>query len=698
MMTPAQKLAKAKEILSNCHSDEDYDIAVGLAREAAAEGDSDASKLLKQLSRQEAQAQAYELNHSETSEKKTLKHYLELAKRGDTDAMLQLGWYYHSQSNEEGHMQKSAYWWLKAHEEGSVEATHNLGCYHLDFGDPARGEQYLRLSSAAGYTDSYYPLAKYYLSHADKKGYLKKGIAALTNAAESDNVEAQWDLACHYHDGRFVKQNNDKARYWLNACLASGYPKAYFGVGMSLYLGDLYKQNYKKALEYTKKAVVQGVHEADHLYIQMRWMGNGVEVDHDEVLNVYTQLAECGDVEAMFTLYCLYNDKNYELCDEVKALRYLRQAAKLGHPKALFSLGWCYQHGSGTRPNIHKAIDLYNSAMKAGEMQAALKLACIYITGADGEMEADCDKAIDILQPLLDEETGEAEYLMGYALYTKSHEKNAFSWDLAVEAFEHTKRAAEAGYLDAMGSLAQFYIEGFGVIMPREDETKHWLQMYIDNGGTIENESNPFELSEEDWKDYATKVKYISMCRLVKANIERLEAPLPMTDADNCLIIDNINLNAAKLGNKTALFTLGLAGHELLRTDPDRARRFVKAACAGGLLTAAYCAGRELLNDWNCRKKDLREAMSYFNLGAQAGDVECIFQVGLIYTDSRYKGSKRTVETGKEHLQYVLETDDEDYEELRQKARKRLADLAEREQPIGRKILKAIEGLCKEDA
>lgn len=591
----------------------------------------------------------------------------EKAQQGDANAMYQLGNRYHEGDEVEQNMDKAVEWWQKAHEAGNIEATHNLGVFALAQGDAEKGVEYLTQSSTAGYIRSFHVLGQHYLCHTEEEGHIQKAIDALTTAAEQGYTLSQWDLAVIYHDDDdYVSQDYDKARYWLEKCLEADYPPAHYAIGKTLVNGDLYKQDYNKALEHLRTAVEQGVHDADALYLQLRWEGKGVEANREEVVKVFAKLAEDNDAIAIYQLYWLYNDDSYEQHDTNKAFHYLKQSADLGYTNAV------------------------------------TELASIYIMGKEGVLDPDYDKAISLLQPLLEKgkSNGEVCYWMAHALKGKCDMKNAYSWEQASQAFDYMHKAAEEGYVDGMYSLAQFYLTGYGVLSLDTKEEKEWLQKYIDHGGTVKDEENPMLCSDEEWDILSGNQLYNDLKFIVNDNIERIDNPLEMIDAENHLNVENICLNAAQLGVANALYALGQWGLSMLKTEPEKAKTYISIACKGEMPQFAYHAGMEWIEEGFDNEAAAESAIGYFCMGAEQGLVDCLLQMGLFCTDTRLKGVKyydKMLKNGIKCLQAVTNIEDDYFEEQRQQARARLDEIEQRQQSTWGKLKKGFKSWFDKD-
>ena len=649
--------------------------------------------------------------------KMPLSVVLNEAEKGNPTAMHQLGDRYQKGDGVEQDMEKAVEWWKKAAEQGDVSATHNVGVYYYEHEDLPNAKEYLKKAISLGFLDSYYTLAFCYLHNAAVEGNVQKGIDCLEAAAKKGHLESQWQLACIYHDGTYGTKDLDKARYWLDKCLEAEYPMAHYAMAGSLVHGDMYPKDLGKALEHYRKAVELGCHDADEDYISLRWLGvNGAEANREEVISVYKQLAEKNDTVAMFNLYKFYYDDTYEGHDNKLAANYLKQSADAGYIDAMLTmgqqlldddlfpedrdaafkyfaqlaeignmvaqawLGYCYEFGYGTDKDVNKAIELYTSAAEKDIKFAIHNLAKLYLVGEDGILEPDYDKALEVLQPYKDCGDSEIDYLMAIVLNNKITIKNAYSWELASQAFDHMKKAAEAGHVGAMNMLSFWYLRGEGVISD-DEEAKTWLQQCQNNGGTITDDNYPEWYSGENFDSYSVFAKETYWKGLVEANIDRIENALEMEDSEGNFELWNILLNVSQIGEMNAVLALGHFGMNFLKTDPERAKTYITAASKGGFPHSAYNAGMEWLKDGIENDAAVEHAMEYFSIGAEHGSVDCFLQIGLYYTDRQLEGEdgyEEALKNGIKCLQAVSNVEGEDYEEQRQQARARLAEIEQR--------------------
>ena len=530
-------------------------------------------------------------------------------------------------------------------------------------------------------------------------------IVALNKAAQGDG-KAMWQLGNRYHVGDGVEQDMEKAVEWWQKAHEAG------NIGGTHNLGCYHLQEgeVERGIKYLTQSGAAGYSQSYHALGEHYLSHTEEEGNIQKGIGNLTTAAEQGYAPSQWDLVIIYHDgeivpKDYDkarywLEDTAKAIDYLKQSASLGYVDALVQLAWHYYWGEGVERDVRLAINLYTSAAEAGSLGAAVKLARSYITGEKGVMAADYDKAINLLQPHLESGLGEVDYLMAYAVRGKCDMKNAYSWEQAVQAFEYMQKAAEEGYVEAMHELAQYYIDGYGVFAEDNEAEKQWLQKYIDNGGTLTDEENTALQSDEEWADYSRNMLVNNIKTIVEANKERIENPLEMIYAEGCLNAMNVMLNAAQLGEANALINLGHWGLNKLKTDPEEAKKYISVACKGGIPAFAYRAGMEWLEDGLDNDTAVENAMEYFGMGAEYGSVDCYLQIGLLCTDKRFEGEKeyeKALKYGKEALQAVADVEDDDYEEQRQQARDRLAEIEQRQKSAWGKIKKGFGSLIGKD-
>lgn len=149
-------------------------------------------------------------------------------------------------------------------------------------------------------------------------------------SGKQGNVESQYNLGVMYLYGEEVKQNLDKAFYYLSLAAKKEFVPAYINLGIMYSKGIGVNKDLKKSFDFYEKASKKGnLHGQYNLGI-MYLEGKGVE-------------------------------QNYK-----KAVEYFSLAVKQGLADAYINLGIMYEQGMGVDKNIKEAKELYKKACDNG--------------------------------------------------------------------------------------------------------------------------------------------------------------------------------------------------------------------------------------------------------------------------------------------------------------------------------------------
>jgi len=154
-----------------------------------------------------------------------------LARLGDTQSQLFLGWnYYYGEGGVAKDYDKAVYWYRKAAESGNVRAQHGLAlCY--DFGrgvaeDHEDAAYWYRRSAEQGYFKAQLALGFCYYNGDGVPKDLKKAAHWWQKAAEQGYADAQFNLGLCYENGDGVPKDLKKAAYWYGKAAEQGHPEA----------------------------------------------------------------------------------------------------------------------------------------------------------------------------------------------------------------------------------------------------------------------------------------------------------------------------------------------------------------------------------------------------------------------------------------------------------------------------------------
>jgi anti-anti-sigma regulatory factor len=116
--------------------------------------------------------------------------------------------------------------------------------------------------------------------------------------AENGDVQAQYDLARCYDEGRGVEQNGAKAFNWYSKAAEGGLPEAQYSLGRSFAFGIHVHCDYEAAVGWYKKAAEQGHADAQYLLAVLHRWGIGIDEDRDQAIKWYRRAAEQGHAAA----------------------------------------------------------------------------------------------------------------------------------------------------------------------------------------------------------------------------------------------------------------------------------------------------------------------------------------------------------------------------------------------------------------
>jgi TPR repeat protein len=122
--------------------------------------------------------------------------------------------------------------------------------------------------------------------------------------------------------------------------------------------------------------------------------GNGVAVDLEKAIELYTLAANQGNADAQYNLALCYNNGEGVDMNLEKAIEFYILAANQGDACAQNSLGFCYENGQGVDVNLEKAIEFYTLAANQGDAYAQYNLACCYESGRG--VDVNLEKAIEL--------------------------------------------------------------------------------------------------------------------------------------------------------------------------------------------------------------------------------------------------------------------------------------------------------------
>ena len=103
--------------------------------------------------------------------------------------------------------------------------------------------------------------------------------------------------------------------------------------------------------------------------------------DYSTALNIFTSLAEKGDMFAQFNLAKMYREGKGVSKDYKTAVKWFGLSAEQGNAAAQYHLGVAYSFGLGVIPNFEIALEWYTRSAEQGNTFAQHHLSLMYYFG-----------------------------------------------------------------------------------------------------------------------------------------------------------------------------------------------------------------------------------------------------------------------------------------------------------------------------
>ena len=303
-----------------------------------------------------------------------------------------------------------------------------------------------------------------WLHKADKfkaEGNVEKAVLYYTKAAEKGDARAQFVLSLCYNEGYGVSPDAERSMHWLSLSVKQEYALAQNFLGV-VYTYHKENADYKKALDYYKKAALQGYSEAQYNVGWCYFNGYGVEADQEEAMCWIRKAAEQEYALALDAMWQGYYFGTKGLPRDYKqAADWMEKAIAKGEQMPQFYLATLYLEGKGVEADTVKALSLFTQSAEEGYMWSQNKLGGLYEVGIG--VPADSAAAYAWYKKAAEQGLDGAQNNMGRCyLIGIGVEKNP---KLAVEWYQ---RSSQNGNMYAMTNLAWCYMQ----VWNREESRK----------------------------------------------------------------------------------------------------------------------------------------------------------------------------------------------------------------------------------
>ncbi|MFZ6755740.1 hypothetical protein ACO0K9_00855 [Undibacterium sp. Ji50W] len=202
---------------------------------------------------------------------------------------------------------------------------------------------------------------------------------------------------------------------------------------------------------------------------------NGLQVNVDEAIKLWTQASDKGDKEASYQLGWLYFVGNKVEKNATKAHGWFSLAAEQGKESAVVLVGDDLLNGEGVAKNSVEAFNWYKKAADKGSSIAQLKLAALYEKGIG--VKANKAEAVKMLTLSAEQGQVGAESTLGQLYWfgqfgLKKDEDKAVLW---------LSRAAQKGNGTAQGLYGRAYELGVGGVNKQASTAVEWYKKATQN-------------------------------------------------------------------------------------------------------------------------------------------------------------------------------------------------------------------------
>ena len=438
----------------------------------------------------------------------------------------------------------------------------------------------------------------------------------------------------------------------------------------------------KMPLENVREQAKQGDMEAMYQLGKYYNEGNGVEQNQEVASDWWLRAAMKGHIPACHDLGLYYVFTKHDI---ENGLKWLNKSVSANYAPSCLTLGDIYINGWGVETDMEKALEFNLKAAELGELIGAREAAKIYLTGEEGVVDVDFDKAIELLQKPADDGDMDSCFVLGYALNAKCEMENSYSWELVEKAFGYMMEAAMTEHPEAMFRVAYSYMEGRGVLWDM-NKAREWFNKTLAKNYRVDIIN---EIISKYYSGDGSTMLYPSFVywhQIIEKNPDKVKEKEPYTDEEGYMNQPAVARGAAQCGEVNAAAYLG---YGLMDSDPDKAWDYFDIVIGKGYTNFAESVGKEYYTGKNVRR-DLARAARYFAYGSELGDIQCTLSLGLMLTSDGV--SKEMEEKGKILLQSVCEATDESSEVYRY-AKTQLDRLEQKDNSTISKLSKGLKSL-----
>lgn len=530
------------------------------------------------------------------------KIYLQLAEERDDEwSMIKLAYIEMDRGNSEERLK----WIQKALEKEYIDAYVDLGIFYQSdekYEDLEKAQQSYYQAAQLGNPEGMNGLALIYYNMPDNKGD-EQAFRWFSKSADLGDSFGLYYLAVMYENG--FGTNIDKQKAW-DLYLASADQKfslAYRKIAQLIEEGEAPASFTGRELEYYIKAAERN--DIDAIHDVIRFLEN--DPDRQKELFSWCQRgAQLNDGKCICKLGKLYFYGMGTEMDEFKAMNCFRKAETMEIPEAYYFLGLAYYEAKGVvSPNIQKAEEYFRKAAEAGYSDAIKAIAELYMQSGH---ENGYEKAIEYLKTIAEGEHADIAYegLMRIAV----EQMNAQDYDdpqnseLYQKALRFETSGKEAGMTESLSKA--FLDRGINLYNIEKYESAIAPLLLAAQMGESEAATHLGDLYFYGYgvdTDYEQSYYWFS--------------------------------KAAQSNNAYAQYSIAFMYIKGLFVEKDDTQviKWMKLAAENGYTEAQKNMGEYYYyGSFGCRR-DMKEAIKWYEMGAKSNEPTCVFTLGLIYEE-----------------------------------------------------------------
>lgn len=530
------------------------------------------------------------------------KIYLQLAEERDDEwSMIKLSYIEMDRGNSEERLK----WIQKALEKEYIDAYVDLGIFYQSdekYKDLEKAQQSYYQAAQLGNPEGMNGLAMIYYDMPDNKGD-EQAFRWFSKSADLGDSLGLYYLAVMYENG--FGTNVDKQKAW-DLYLASSDQKfspAYRKIAQLIEEGEAPASFTGRELEYYIKAAERN--DIDAIHDVIRFLEN--DPDRQKELFSWCQRgAQLNNGKCICKLGKLYFYGMGTEMDEFKAMNCFRKAETMEIPEAYYFLGLAYYEAKGVvSPNIQKAEEYFRKAAEAGYSDAIKAIAELYMQSGQ---ENGYEKAIEYLKTIAEGEHADIAYegLMRIAV----EQMNAQDYDdpqnseLYQKALRFETSGKEAGMTE---SLSKAFLD-------------RGINLY--NIEKYESAIAPLLLAAQMGESEAAT--HLGDLYFYGHGVD--------TDYEQSYYWF---AKAAQSNNAYAQYSIAFMyiKGQFVEKDDTQVIKWMKLAAENGYTEAQKNMGEYYYyGSFGCRR-DMKEAIKWYEMGAKSNEPTCVFTLGLIYEE-----------------------------------------------------------------